>query len=63
MPTPGCIEHDFYIHAAIRKARRRNLPLYYALMTYGMLLAVYHILIYVQHLNMQDLMMNQQPKR
>lgn len=28
MPTPGCIEHDFYIHAAIRKARRRNLPLY-----------------------------------
>lgn len=28
MPTPGCIEHDFYIHAAMRKARRRNLPLY-----------------------------------
>ncbi|CDH61238.1 reverse transcriptase [Lichtheimia corymbifera JMRC:FSU:9682] len=28
MPTPGCIEHDFYIHAAIRKARRRNLSLY-----------------------------------
>ena len=28
MPTPGCIEHDFYIHAAIRKARRKNLPLY-----------------------------------
>ncbi|KAJ8652365.1 hypothetical protein O0I10_011986 [Lichtheimia ornata] len=28
MPTPGCIEHDFYIHAAIRKSRRRNLLLY-----------------------------------
>ncbi|KAI8574908.1 hypothetical protein K450DRAFT_181588, partial [Umbelopsis ramanniana AG] len=26
--TPGCIEHDYYVQATIRKARRQRLPLY-----------------------------------
>ncbi|KAG2186651.1 hypothetical protein INT44_002875 [Umbelopsis vinacea] len=26
--TPGCIEHDYYAQATIRKARRQRLPLY-----------------------------------
>jgi hypothetical protein len=26
--TPGCAEHDYYVQAMIRKARRKNQPLY-----------------------------------